>query len=49
MYLDIHGESIDAIADALDDIKESIRDGNQFGTGEYYGEIVAWKLNVNQR
>jgi hypothetical protein len=49
MYLDIHGVSVDAIADALDDIKECIRDGNLFGDGVYYGEIVAWKLNVNQR
>lgn len=49
MYLDIRGSSIEAITDALDDIKFSIEDGNFSGSGEYYGEVVAWNLNVNQR
>lgn len=49
MYLDIHGSSIEAIADALADIKYSIEDGNVSGSGEYFGEVVAWKLNTFQR
>jgi hypothetical protein len=49
MYLDIHGSSIEAIADALPDIKWSIDCGHLSGSGEYYGEVVAWNLNVNQR
>lgn len=49
MYLDIRGSSIEAIADALSDIKDSIEDGHFSGSGEYYGEVVAWNLNVNQR
>jgi hypothetical protein len=49
MYLEIKGTDIDAIADSLDDIKESIRNGTTFGDAEYYGTIVAWKLNTFQR
>jgi hypothetical protein len=49
MYLEVKGSDIDAIADSLDDIKESIRNGTTFGDAEYYGTIVAWKLNTFQR
>jgi hypothetical protein len=49
MYLDIHATDIDALADSLDDIKESIRNGTTFGELEMYGTIVAWKLNTFQR
>ena len=34
---------------AFDDIKYSIEDGNVSGSGEYFGEVVAWKLNTFQR
>lgn len=49
MYLEVKGSDLDAIADALSDIQESIRNGTVFGDEEYYGTIVAWKLNLNQR
>jgi len=49
MYLDIHGDSIEAIAEALDDVKYSIENGEFCNAGVYFGERVAWKLNVNQR
>jgi hypothetical protein len=48
MYLEIRGSDLDAIADALEDIRYSIVDGHLFGDGEYYGTTVSWKLNVNQ-
>jgi hypothetical protein len=49
MYLDIHGDNIEAIAEALDDIKYSIESGEFLNAGVYFGERVTWKLNVNQR
>lgn len=49
MYLDVHGSDLDGIADALSDIAELIREGHVYGSGEYYGTVVAWKLNLNQR
>jgi hypothetical protein len=49
MYLDIHASSIEALTSALDDIKYGIEDGNVSGSGEYFGEVVAWKLNIFQR
>jgi hypothetical protein len=49
MYLDIHGDSIEAIAEALGDVKYSIENGEFCNAGVYFGECVAWKLNVNQR
>jgi hypothetical protein len=48
-YLDIHFTDMDALTSALDDIKYSIEDGNTHGSGEYFGTIVAWKLNLNAR
>ena len=49
MYLTIRGSSIEAIADALADIKYGIEDNNVSGCDYYYGELVSWELNLNQR
>jgi len=49
VYLDIHGSDPESIANVLEDIKESIRNGTTNGEIESYGEYVAWKLNTFQR
>lgn len=49
MYLTIKGSSIEAIADALSDIKMLMEDGHVHGSDEYFGEIVAWDLNTFQK
>ena len=46
---EVCGDSIEAIAEALDDVKYSIENGEFCNAGVYFGERVTWKLNVNQR
>jgi len=49
MYLDIHGSSTEAIAEAFEDIKYILERGETSGNGTYFGECVSWKLNTFQR
>lgn len=49
MYLEVKGESIEAITEAFDDIKYTLENQEYTSSGVYFGEVVAWKLNVNQR
>ena len=49
MYLEVKGESIEAIVEAFDDIKYALETQEYTSSGVYFGEVVAWKLNVNQR
>ena len=46
MYLTVKGSSIEAIADALNDIKMLMEDGHVSGSDMYYGEVVSWDLNT---